>query len=114
MRIRCSSRSGLLATVLIGDERRVLGRAGQTRLHLLAVADHADVKVVAHAVRLGALQDEVLQQPVDGVGDPFRLLLARLTAERLVHRRRLVDQEQQAGGLVRLISAVKAMRLHSA
>jgi hypothetical protein len=53
------------------------------------------VEEVADAVRLGALEHEVLQEAIDAVGHPLRLGLVRLPAKRLGHRAGLVDQEQQ-------------------
>src|SRR5262249_1437225 len=57
------------------------------------------VEIIPDALRLGALEDEVLQQAVEGVGHALGLVLARLSAEGLEHRAGLIDQEEEAGGV---------------
>ena len=97
LRVRCSTRRGLLARALTGTRvwpARAPPRAG---VDLAAVADDADVEVIADAVRLGALEDKVLQQAVDGVGDALGLVLVGLAAERLQHRAGLIDEKEKAG-----------------
>ncbi len=73
--------------------------AAQRRGDAAAVADDADVEVIADAVGLGALENEVLQQAIDGVGDAFGLLLVLLAGERLQHRAGLIDDEDETGGV---------------
>jgi hypothetical protein len=60
---------------------------------LPAVADDGDVVVVAHLLGLGAADDEVVQRVVDRVGDEVGLAPRALAAERVGHRARLVEQE---------------------
>ena len=55
------------------------------------------MEIIADPFRLGALEDQVLQQTVDGVGHALGLALVRLAAERLQHRAGLIDEEQKAG-----------------
>ncbi len=73
--------------------------AAQRRDDAAAVADDADVEVIADAVGLGALEDEILQQAIDGVGDALGLLLVGLAAERLQHGAGLIDEEDETGGI---------------
>src|SRR5262249_19634688 len=61
-----------------------------------AVADHADMKVIADAISLGAFQNQVLQETIDAVRHPFRLGFLRLRAERLSHRAGLIYEEDHA------------------
>ena len=62
-----------------------------------AVADDADVEVVADAFGLRTFQGQVLQQAIDDVRDALGLVLLLVAPERLQHRRRLVHEKEKAG-----------------
>jgi hypothetical protein len=85
-----------------GDEAFAGLGAAEGGGHAAAVTEPADVEEVADAVGLGALEDEVLQQAVQRVGDASGLALLRLAAERLRHGTGLVQQEDEGGGVDRL------------
>src|SRR5579875_1932180 len=51
------------------DERAPGQFATESRTNFRAVTDNADVVIVAHAFGLRALDDEVLEETIDGVGD---------------------------------------------
>jgi len=72
--------------------------AAQRRGDFAAVADDADVEIIADAVGLGAFEDEILQQTIDGVGDALGLLFVGLSAERLQHGTGVIDEEDETGG----------------
>src|SRR5262249_15513449 len=63
--------------------------------NLVPITEHADVEVIADTLGLGALEDQVLQEPIDGVGHAVGFLLARLAAKGLVHRRGPINQEEE-------------------
>src|SRR5262249_22004398 len=63
-----------------------------------AIGEHADVEIVAHAVRLRAAGDKRIERLVEHVGDEIRLRAPGLGY--LVHRSRLIDDEQEAGRIV--------------
>jgi len=99
---------GAVGKVTDGDEPGagvvLLGRLDQAP-DALPVADDADVEVVAHPFLLGAPQHQILQEVVHRIGQhagPAGGGVAGLLrpAERLLHRRRLVEQEQDCGGLL--------------
>src|SRR5262249_4090211 len=70
----------------------------QRRLDLLAVADDADVVVVAHAFGLGALDRQVREQLVDGVRHAVGFALAAAVGIR--HGPGHVDEEQERARVV--------------
>src|SRR5690606_27784662 len=75
-----------------------VGRTDE-RLHAIAVADDAYVKVIAHAALLGAAQDEVLQEAVDDIGEYAGLAGCRIAAlfgpaEGILHRGGLIQQKK--------------------
>ena len=72
---------------------------GKPKTHLAAVADHAHMVAVEDVLALGAAGHEGLQEAIDGLGHALGLALARVGAERLGHRARLVHQEQETGGV---------------
>jgi hypothetical protein len=77
------------------DRRHLVARqrAAEAHADLPAVADHRDVVVVAHLLGLGAADDEVVQRVVDDARHEVGLARALLAAERVGHRARLVEHE---------------------
>ena len=59
---------------------------------LCAVGDHADMKVVADAVRLGAIGDDGIERLVEHVRQEGGLALSAVQA--MIHRRRLIHHHQ--------------------
>jgi hypothetical protein len=74
-------------------------RAAEAVADRAAVADHADLEVVADVFALGAAQHQRGQQPVDGVGDGVALALGAVHAPGFVHRAGLVNQKEEGGRL---------------
>jgi hypothetical protein len=56
------------------------------RSHRRPIAEDANVEVIPHALGLGALDNKILQQSVDGIDHPVGLLSAFLAASKwIVH-----------------------------
>jgi len=61
-----------------------------------AIADYADVKIITNAFFLGAFDDQILEQPIDGVSHTVRLfLVAFARTKRVGHRTRLINEKHQ-------------------
>jgi hypothetical protein len=86
---------GALGKVADGDEAglaHLVVRGLYERLHTLAVADDANMKIVPHAIFLGTPEDEILQQTINRVGQNAGFARGGIafllgTAERILHGR---------------------------
>ena len=75
-------------------------RAFQDRVDAGAVAEDADVEVLADVLLAGAPERELLEEPVESAGDDVALALgARPAADGVLHGLGLVHEEQEAGGI---------------
>ena len=112
---RCSSNrpvpSSLLRDPLLDAERVGVDQAhrlkdlprqavdGKSQADVAAVADDPDVVTIGDVVAFGTAGDERFQEAIDGVGDALGLGLAQVAAESFGHRARLVDEEEETGGV---------------
>src|SRR5882762_9375446 len=80
------------------DAQRLIGQFTAERWFTarFAVAQHTDMKVVVHRVRLGATDAQIMNQLVEYRRELVGLLSASLSAaKRVFHRLRLVHQKQE-------------------
>ena len=72
-----------------------LQRPAKTKVDRVVIANEADVVPIKNLNPHRAAEDQSLDKPVDGVGDSLGLGLASLSAKRIGHRARLIDEEQE-------------------
>lgn len=65
-----------------------------------AVTDDRDVEVVAYTFFLCALDRELSEEPVDGVGNDISFLLGYFATDGVTHGGRLIDEEDDARRIV--------------
>jgi hypothetical protein len=88
-------RAGEFATSEIGDQFTAGQFAAEAGRDIIAVTDHADFVKIAHALAARAFDNEIVEKPIDGVGDAVAFAFVVAPGNRLDHRAGLVDQKNE-------------------